>query len=71
MVERYIGYTNCENSNSLMYLYKNVEREYPDEPQIMPEALESFNPVTAEMIRDIVKQTLKEMLFEIGQSAIV
>lgn len=65
MVEHYIGFTNCENSNSLIYLYKNIEKEYPEEtPEEPIETMQSFNSVTAEMIRDIVRQTLKEMFSE-------
>ncbi len=81
MVEHYIGFTNCENSNSITFLYKNIKNEYagrlraqeevkerreehPEETEL--EQLQTFNEVTAEMIKDIVRQTLKEMLFEIA-----
>ena len=76
MVEHYIGFTNCENSNSITFLYKNIKREYMKLQQEKMEAktkeedteevLQSFNEVTAEMIKGIVRQTLKEMLFEIA-----
>lgn len=66
MIEHYIGFTNCENSNSITYLYKTIKNEYPEEGQ--EEAgkndLQTFNKITAEMIRGIVRQTLKEMLVE-------
>lgn len=63
-IEHYIGFTNCENSNSIVFLYKNIKQEAALE--IIPEEadMQSFNDVTAAMIRDIVRQTLKEMLFE-------
>lgn len=70
MIERYIGFTNCENSNSIAYLYKNIKKEYPDgdfstcAKAETADIMESFNDVTASMIRDIVRQTLKEMLLE-------
>lgn len=70
MIEHYIGFTNCENSNSIAYLYKNIKKEYPDRASSTcakaedADIMESFNDVTASMIRDIVCQTLKEMLLE-------
>lgn len=68
MIEHYIGFTNCENSNSITFLYKNIKMEYPEgfEPETENSALQSFNEVTAEMIRGIVRQTLKEMLYELA-----
>lgn len=74
LIEHYIGFTNCENSNSITYLYKNIKRDYPEaevfteeKKRIKTEAeiMESFNSVSADMIRNIVRQTLKEMLFEV------
>ncbi len=65
MIERYIGFTNCENSNSITFLYKSVSEEFPDvEEEEEAAELQTFNEVTAQMIREIVRQTLKEMLFE-------
>ena len=67
-IEHYIGFTNCENSNSIAYLYKNIKKDYPEAivvEEAEAEVMESFNDITADMIRDIVRQTLKEMLFEI------
>lgn len=73
LIEQYIGFTNCENSNSIVYLYKNIKRNYPDiednieeneEAEAKQDVLENFNEITAEMIRRIVRQTLKEMLLE-------
>ncbi len=68
MIEHYIGFTNCENSNSISFLYKNIKDENPEPEQeeAVPEELQTFNEVTAEMIREIVRQTLKEMLFELA-----
>ena len=76
MVEHYIGFTNCENSNSITFLYKNIKREYmklqqeqmetKTKEEDAEEVLRSFNEVSAEMIKGIVRQTLKEMLFEIA-----
>lgn len=74
-IEHYIGFTNCENSNSIVYLYKNIKQDYPETDTEMPavshkgkeraaEVMESFNEITADMIRNIVRQTLKEMLME-------
>ena len=74
-IEHYIGFTNCENSNSIVYLYKNIKRDYPEneitenkseykEVGKEEDIMESFNEVTADMIRNIVRQTLKEMLLE-------
>lgn len=74
-IEHYIGFTNCENSNSIVYLYKNIKQDYPEDEivegkadykkmEAETEIMESFNEVTADMIRNIVRQTLKEMLFE-------
>lgn len=68
-IEHYIGFTNCENSNSIVYLYKNIKRDYPEDMDVAckkteSDVLEAFNEVTADMIRGIVRQTLKEMLFE-------
>ena len=71
MIEHYIGFTNCENSNSIVYLYKNIKRDFSEDECVSfqkqeaePEILENFNEVTADMIRNIVRQTLKEMLFD-------
>ncbi len=68
MIEHYIGFTNCENSNSISFLYKNIKDENPEPEQeeAVPAELQTFNEVTAEMIREIVRQTLKEMLFELA-----
>lgn len=66
MIEHYIGFTNCENSNSLTFLYKNIKRDYPEGTEEEGDTLQSFNTVTAEMIRGIVRQTLKEMLYELA-----
>ena len=77
MINHYIGFTNCENSNSITFLYKNIKQEYlaaqqeearkeAQQEESVPEQLKSFNEVTAEMIKEIVRQTLKEMLFEIA-----
>lgn len=68
MIEHYIGFTNCENSNSLTFLYKNIKRDYPEgtEEENEADTMQSFNTVTAEMIRGIVRQTLKEMLYELA-----
>ncbi len=74
-IEHYIGFTNCENSNSIVYLYKNIKRDYPDvemqeskagkkSMEAESEIMENFNEITADMIRNIVRQTLKEMFFE-------
>lgn len=68
MIEHYIGFINCENSNSITFLHKNIKEEFPEgESESLkqePEEMQTFNDVTAEMIKDIVRQTLKEM-FEI------
>lgn len=71
MIEHYIGFTNCENSNSIVYLYKNIKKDYPEhelqkgkKAKDDADIMETFNDITADMIRDIVRQTLKEMLFE-------
>lgn len=73
LIEHYIGFTNCENSNSIVYLYKNIKQDYPDTEEMTEEntnrqaaleVMENFNEITAEMIRNIVRQTLKEMLLE-------
>ena len=68
MIEHYIGFTNCENSNSISFLYKNIKDENPEPEQeeAVPEELQTFIDVPAEMIREIVRQTLKEMLFELA-----
>lgn len=67
MIERYIGFTNCENSNSLTFLYKNLKRDYPEGAQEEKnDPMQSFNAVTAEMIRGMIRQTLKEMFYELA-----
>ncbi len=66
-VAHYIGFTNCENSNSLTYLYKTIKKEYP-EPDLggaEGEGFQNFNSVNAGMIREMVRQTLKEMFVEL------
>lgn len=66
MIEHYIGFINCANSNSLTFLYKNIKRDYLEGAGEEGDTLQSFNTVTAEMIRGIVRQTLKEMLYELA-----
>ncbi|MBO5093940.1 MAG: hypothetical protein J6C33_06240 [Lachnospiraceae bacterium] len=67
MIEHYIGFTNCENSNSITFLYKNIKRDYPEgTAEEESDTMQSFNAVTSEMIRGIVRQTLKEMLYELA-----
>lgn len=62
MIEHYIGFANCENSNSITYLYKNIKMDYPETVQPSFDDLE----ITADTIKEIVRQTLKEMLKEIA-----
>ncbi len=83
LIDHYIGFTNCQNSNSITFLYRNIKKEYLKKQQeekektgltwreeqieeITLEQLQSFNEVSADMIKEIVRQTLKEMLFELA-----
>jgi len=69
LIEHYIGFTNCANSNSLIFLYKNIKEEFPEEVPRCPTGtvdLQTFNALSAELIKGIVRQTLKEMFFEMA-----
>ena len=84
LIDHYIGFTNCQNSNSITFLHRNIKEEFLkkqqeektefiwDEEQeiqfaeVTLEELQSFNEVTADMIKEIVRKTLKEMLFELA-----
>ncbi len=67
MIEHYIGFVNCENSNSITFLHKNIKNDFPDVEEIPKpeqEETQNLNDVTTDMVKEIVRQTLKEMLFE-------
>lgn len=49
MIEHYLGFTNCENSNSISYLYKNLKKEFPDSEEKIVSIQPKKNPTqTAE-----------------------
>lgn len=65
-IEHYIGFTNCENSNSITFLYMNLKKDV-EEKTVAENTLqnakimETFNVISAEMVENIVRKTLMEM----------
>lgn len=58
MVNRYIGFDNEENSNSLMTLYMRLKSE--EEPKHEPKA--AVTTVDEDLIRKIVRDELRKMV---------
>lgn len=56
IIEHYIGFANCENSSSLLHLYKNVKKEYPNDEQVSYSDIISYEDLVT------LKDTLQKML---------
>lgn len=69
VVEKYIGFMNCENSSSLAMLYKRIKQECGEsEKKECVEEIpkrENETAVTALEIREIIRQELKMFLNEL------
>jgi len=70
-IEHYIGFTNCENSNSITFLYMNLKKDVEEKTNAEKitientlqnaKIMETFNVISAEMVENIVRKTLMEM----------
>lgn len=67
VVEKYIGFMNCENSSSLVMLYKRIKQECEEEEkkECAEEITKEENEITALEIREIIRQELRIFLNEL------
>ncbi len=73
VVEKYIGFMHCENSNSLMMLYAKIKQECAekaDEAERKEETEEADRKITALEIREIFRQELRLALNELRKTTI-
>lgn len=69
MVDKYIGFMDCTNFNSLVMLYKRIKRECKSEhkevieKEIVQSEIEAT--LTALEIREIIRQELRTFLDEL------
>lgn len=72
VVEKYIGFMNCENSSSLVMLYKRIKQECEgaEKKEHVEEdsKKEKEDSVTAIEIREIIRQELRMFLNELRKS---
>lgn len=67
VVEKYIGFMNCENSSSLLMFYKRIKQECQEEEkkEHVEEITKEENEITALEIREIIRQELRMFLNEL------
>lgn len=69
VVEKYIGFADCTNFNSLVMLYKRIKRECePEHKEVIEKEIvqsESETTLTALEIREIIRQELRMFLNEL------
>lgn len=72
VVEKYIGFMNCENSSSLVMLYKRIKQEceVAEKKESVEEdsKKEKEDSITAIEIREIIRQELRMFLNELRKS---
>lgn len=70
VVEKYIGFTNCNNSSSLKTLYIRIKQDCKEteKKESVKETTkrESGTPITALEIREIIRQELRMFLNELN-----
>ena len=63
MVNHYIGFANVSNASSISLLYRTIKREMEEEQVHSENKCADEQPVISEdRVREIVRQTVKEML---------
>ena len=81
ILEHYIGFTNCENSNSITYLYKTIKLDFPEDTSPAKPTVSSQSPAaactvapdprmefTADMVRTIIRQTILEIMSDVSSN---
>lgn len=63
-VEKYIGFMDCTNFNSLVMLHKRIKQECEPEP-IKPQIPKSDAPMTASEFQEILRQEFGRFLNEL------
>lgn len=77
MVDRYIGFKNCENSNSITYLYMSIKRDLNDgialdqigvvnEKGVQIAANSALSDATKKMLEELIRQTLRDMMIKMA-----
>lgn len=77
LVDHYIGFKNCENSNSITYLYMSIKRELNEGTLLdkmpanaSPAAILTDKDLLSDSAKDILRQlirdTLRDLLFKMA-----
>lgn len=70
MVEKYTGFMDCTNFNSLVMLHKRIKQECEPEPSTIkepakPQIPKSDTPMTASELQEILRQEFGRFLNEL------
>jgi hypothetical protein len=77
MVDRYLGFKNCENSNSITYLYMSIKRDinngialdqigFINERGVQITSPSALPEGTKQLLEEIVRETLRDIMIKMA-----